>query len=32
VRVDQMRGYKDMDAEVTFFHLTANAGCWWIHF
>ena len=32
VRVDQMRGYKDMDAEVTFFRLTSNAGCWWIHF
>lgn len=32
VRVDQMRGNKDVAAEVTFFHLTANAGCWWIRF
>jgi hypothetical protein len=32
VRVDQMRGQKDVAAEVTFFHLTSNAGCWWIQF
>ena len=32
VRVDQMRGQKDVAAEVTYFHLTSNAGCWWIQF
>jgi hypothetical protein len=32
VRVDQMRGYKDAAAEVTYFHLTTNAGCWWVYF
>jgi hypothetical protein len=32
VRVDQMRGNKDVAAEVTFFRLTSNAGCWWIQF
>ena len=23
---------KDAAAEVTYFHLTANAGCWWVRF
>jgi hypothetical protein len=32
VRVDQMRGQKDVASEVTYFHLTPNAGCWWIEF
>jgi hypothetical protein len=32
VRVDQMRGNKDVASEVTYFHLTSNAGCWWIQF
>ena len=32
VRVDQMRGDKDVASEVTYFHLQANAGCWWIRF
>jgi hypothetical protein len=32
VRVDQMRGEKDVASEVTYFHLQANAGCWWIRF
>jgi hypothetical protein len=32
VRVDQMRGYNDAAAEVTYLHLTANAGCWWVYF
>jgi hypothetical protein len=32
VRVDQMRGNKDVAAEVTYFQMTSNAGCWWIHY
>jgi hypothetical protein len=32
IRVDQMHGYQDPSAEVTYFHLLANAGCWWITF
>jgi hypothetical protein len=32
VRVDQMRSYDDASSEVTYFHLLANAGCWWIEF
>jgi hypothetical protein len=32
VRVDQMRGDKDVASEVTYFHLQANAGCWWIRY
>jgi hypothetical protein len=32
VRVDQMRGEKDVASEVTYFHLQANAGCWWIRY
>jgi hypothetical protein len=32
VRVDQMRAYDDAAAQVTYLHLLANAGCWWVHF
>jgi hypothetical protein len=32
VRVDQMRSYNDAASQVTYFHLTPNAGCWWVHF
>jgi hypothetical protein len=30
LRVDQMRSESDAAAQVTWFHLRANAGCWWI--
>ena len=32
LRVDQMRAQDDYDAEVTWFHLRSNAGCWWLQF
>jgi hypothetical protein len=32
LRVDQMRGEADLTAEVTYFHLLSNAGCWWMQF
>jgi hypothetical protein len=32
LRVDQMRGEQDYDAEVTIFRLRSNAGCWWLQF
>ncbi|MGH8029278.1 MAG: hypothetical protein ACREO3_05010, partial [Arenimonas sp.] len=32
MRVDQMHALKDVAAEVTYFHLTSNAGCWWIQY
>jgi len=32
LRVDQMRGADDVSANVTYFHLLTNAGCWWMRF
>jgi len=32
LRVDQMRSDSDAAAQVTWFHLRANAGCWWVTF
>ena len=32
IRVDQARGYKDPASEVTYLHVLANAGCWWVRF
>jgi hypothetical protein len=32
VRVDQMHAFDSAAAEVTYFHLRANAGCWWIQY
>jgi hypothetical protein len=32
LRVDQMRGENDAAANVTYFHLLTNAGCWWMRF
>lgn len=32
LRVDQMRDTADLTAEVTYFHLLSNAGCWWMQF
>jgi len=32
LRVDQMRGKADVAAEITYFHLLNNAGCWWMRF
>ena len=32
LRVDQMRGNDDVAAQVTYFHLRSNAGCWWLQF
>lgn len=30
LRVDQMRSDRDAVAQVTYFRLRANAGCWWV--
>lgn len=32
LRVDQMRSSEDLAAQVTYFRLRSNAGCWWIQF
>ena len=32
LRVDQMRSDKDYSAQVTYFRLLTNAGCWWLQF
>jgi len=32
LRVDQMRSASDVSANVTYFHLLTNAGCWWMRF
>jgi hypothetical protein len=32
LRVDQMRSADDAAANVTYFHLLTNAGCWWMRF
>jgi hypothetical protein len=32
LRVDQMRSATDVSANVTYFHLLTNAGCWWMRF
>lgn len=32
LRVDQMRSENDVAANVTYFHLLTNAGCWWMRF
>jgi hypothetical protein len=32
LRVDQMRSADDVSANVTYFHLLTNAGCWWMRF
>jgi hypothetical protein len=32
LRVDQMRGDKDLSSTVSYFHLMTNAGCWWMRF
>jgi hypothetical protein len=32
IRVDQMKSYDDATAQVTYFHLQPNAGCWWVRF
>jgi hypothetical protein len=32
LRVDQMRSERDAAAQVTWFHLRAEAGCWWVTF
>ena len=32
LRVDQMRGEKEIGALVTYFHLRSDAGCWWFQY
>jgi hypothetical protein len=32
LRVDQTRSNEDIAAQVTYFHLRSNAGCWWMQF
>jgi hypothetical protein len=32
LRVDQMRSADDVAANITYFHLLTNAGCWWMRF
>jgi hypothetical protein len=32
LRVDQMRSERDAASQVTWFHLRAEAGCWWVTF
>jgi hypothetical protein len=32
LRVDQMRSATDVSANITYFHLLTNAGCWWMRF
>ncbi len=32
VRVDQMRSESDAAAQVTWFRLRSNAGCWWLQY
>ncbi len=32
LRVDQMRSDTSADAQVTYFQLRSNAGCWWLQF
>ncbi len=32
LRIDQMRSDRDAAAEVTWFRLRANAGCWWMQY
>lgn len=32
LRVDQMRSDRDAAAEVTWFRLRSNAGCWWMQY
>ncbi|KFN43550.1 DUF4124 domain-containing protein [Arenimonas oryziterrae] len=32
IRVDQMSSRSDAGSQTTYFHLQANAGCWWIRY
>lgn len=32
MRVDQMRDVDDAEAQVTYFRVLSNAGCWWVQY